>query len=162
MAMERIDLLDRSNKLSTLQLLENSNWTNDLTHLQQEELATFFQPYSAAPGTIIFMEGEPIYFFCLLCEGDVDVIKENSSGQLKKLKSFGPGKVIGEMAFFDNGPSSATIVVKSKSVLLIMNHQSFDELCSHLPFVAIKMMNQFILTLSSRLRETSGKLIDLI
>lgn len=160
--MERIDLLDRSNSLSALELLEKSNWLTDLMPLQMEELAAFFQPYSAAPGTIILMEGEAIHFFCLICEGEVDVVKENSLGKLKKLKTFGRGKIIGEMAFFDHGPSSATIIVKQQAILLIMDVDSFKTLCIQSPYIAISIMTNLIRTISGRLRETSGKLIDLL
>ena len=158
--MERTDLLERITQLSTLELLSESNWANELMPLQIEELATFFQGYSATTGTILVMEGEKINYFCLICEGYVDVVKENTFGKLKKLKSLGPGKVIGEMAFFDQSPSSATIVVKSNATLLIMTHDSFNSLCLHSPYIAIHILSNFIRTISARLRETSGKLIE--
>ncbi len=157
--MERLNLLDKT-KISTLTLLDELNWITDLTPLQVEELSLFFQPYSAEAGTIVLMEGERTHFFCLICEGSVDVVKENSSGKLKKLKTFGSGKIIGEMSFFDGGPSSATIIVKKDVTLLVMDNHDFENLCLQSPRIALKVLIHLMRALSYRLRETSGKLID--
>lgn len=157
--MERLNLLDRT-KTSTLTLLDGLNWITDLAPRQVEELSLFFQPYSAEAGTIVLMEGERAHFFCLICEGSVDVVKENSSGKLKKLKTFGSGKILGEMAFFDGGPSSATIIVKEDVMLLVMDDHAFENLCAQSPLIALKVLIHLIRALSHRLRETSGKLID--
>jgi len=159
--MQRLIYLDRI-ATPPRHLLELSNWVEDLTPLQIERLAPYFQAYSAQPGTMILKEGDPSGFFCLICEGVVDVVKENSSGKFKKLKTLEQGKAFGEMAFFDHNPSSTSIIVKQAATLLIMEECDFDSLCTDSPFLALKVTINLIRTISSRLRETSGKLIDLI
>ncbi len=159
--MQRLIYLDRITT-SPKQLLELSDWVDDLTTLQTESLAPYFQAYAAQPGTVILKENKPAGFFCFICEGAVDVIKENSAGKFKKLKTLEKGKAFGEMAFFDHIPSSASIVVKQQATLLIMEERDFESLCIDFPYLALKITINLIRTLSSRLREASGKLIDLI
>jgi CRP/FNR family cyclic AMP-dependent transcriptional regulator len=159
--MQRLIYLDRI-IIPPRQLLELSNWVEDLTQIQMEKLAPYFQAYSAEAGTMILKEGEPSGFFGLICEGAVDVVKESSSGRFKKLKTLQKGKAFGEMAFFDHNPSSTSIIVKERTILLIMEDRSFEALCADSPYIALKVTVNLIRTVSSRLRETSGKLIDLI
>jgi CRP-like cAMP-binding protein len=159
--MQRLIYLDRI-AVPSRQLLELSTWVEDLSQAQIERLAPYFQAYSAEPGTMILKEGEPSGFFALICEGAVDVVKESTSGQFKKLKTLEKGKAFGEMAFFDHHPSSTSIIVREKAILLVMEEYQFDTLCADSPFIALKITVNLIRTVSSRLRETSGKLIDLI
>lgn len=157
--LEQMDLLDR-NKVSLQDMLDECGWTDDLSSFKRNELASYFQAYSAPVGTMILQEGERTSFFVILCEGTVDVVKESSAGRLKRLKTFSAGKVLGEMAFFDHCVSSTTVVVTQKATLLLMDEHSFKTMCSHSPGLALTVTIKLIRTLSNRLREASGKLID--
>jgi|SRR5579885_163331 CRP/FNR family transcriptional regulator len=159
--MQRLNYLNRSD-LPIHELIQNSTWFDDVNPHYLEKLIPFFQPYSAPTGTIILKEGEPTNYFCLICTGIVDVVKESSSGKLKKLKTLGPDKIVGEMAFFDRGPSSTSVIAKTPAVLLVMDYDSFESLSANSPYIALNITIKLIRTISFRLRETSGKLIDLI
>ena len=145
-----------------MELLDASEWTDDLMQNQIEILAVFFKPYLAPTDTIILKEGQQTGFFCLLCEGLVDVVKESSTGKVKKLQTFGPGKTFGEMAFFDHGPSSASVIVKEKATILIMTQHDFESLSMEAPYLALIVAIKLFRDMSFRLRETSGKLIDFL
>ena len=159
--MEELGLLHLTHRPIT-ELLELAKWAEDFTTTQLEQLALFFTPYSAETGLTLIREGLRCSFICLICEGEVDVIKESSIGRSKKLQSFGPGKVLGEMSFFDHAPASATIVVKKEAVLLLMTEENYKSLCEQQPHLALVITIKLIRTVSQRLRQTSGKLIDLI
>lgn len=159
--MKRLSLLHKYD-IPANQLLENSDWVSDFIQNQLNQLAAYFQPYLAPTGTIILKENEPTDFFCLICTGSVDVIKENASGRLKHLKTLGENKIIGEMAFFDRYPSSVSVIAREPSTLLIMNEESFQKLATQTPYIAMKITIKLIKTISNRLRETNGKLIDLL
>ncbi|VVC77075.1 hypothetical protein AQUSIP_24020 [Aquicella siphonis] len=159
--MQRLGLLHKCD-IPVEDLLENTDWVNDFIQNQIEQLAGYFQPYLAPAGTLIMKEHESTDYFCLICEGSVDVVKENASGRLKQLKTLGANKIIGEMAFFDRCPSSASVIAREPSTLLVMDEQSFEKLSSLFPYIAMKITIKLIKTISSRLRETDGRLMDLL
>lgn len=159
--MHRLTYLNKSD-IPIHELIQNSTWFDDINPSHLENLIPFFEPYSAPTGTIILKEGEPTNYFCLICSGLVDIVKESSSGRLKKLKTLGPDKILGEMAFFDLGPSSTSVIAKTSTILLVMDKASFDSLCATSPYIALHITIKLIRTISVRMRETSGKLIDLI
>lgn len=143
-------------------LLEISNWVEELDPSLVDELAFYFTPYAAASGTMIIQEGDKAAFFCLICEGSVEVIKETSQGDLKLLQSFGVGKAFGEVAFFDRGTCSANIIVKEATTLLVMTEEHFDLLCKEKPYAALMLTLKLMRMLTQRLRQTSNKLTDLL
>lgn len=144
------------------QLLEDCGWVDDLMRPQIEQLSLFFNPYTAEANAFILKEGEENHAFYILCNGYVDIVKENTSGKVKTLQTIGPGKVFGEMAFFDHGASSASVIVKEQALLLIMSEENFNALCIESPYLALVITIKLVRAMSSRLRETSGKLIDFL
>lgn len=101
-------------------------------------------------------------FFCLLCEGNVDVVKENAGGSSKKILTLGPGKILGEISFFDSGPCSASLIAKDPVKLLLFDKENFQKLSTELPGIALTIVVTLMSSLSKRLRQTTGKLIDLL
>ncbi|MFZ2314844.1 MAG: cyclic nucleotide-binding domain-containing protein [Gammaproteobacteria bacterium] len=165
--MDRLAFLEEQKLLQSLHipsvtLLEISNWVEELPPAVVDELAFYFRPCTVAPGTMIIQEGDNADFFCLLCEGIVDVIKETASGELKLLQTLGIGKAFGEIAFFDQGSCSANVIVKEKATLLIMDQHKFDLLCKEKPYAGLVLTLKLIRMLTQRLRQTSNKLADLL
>lgn len=148
--------------IKTRELLESSNWTNSFTPKQIEVLARHFNAYSAPTSTIIFKEGQTNDFFALVCEGMTDITKETFSGNAKILQTMGAGKAIGEMSFFDYSPCSANVTAKIETTLLVMDREHFESLTNESPRLALEIALKVIQTISQRLRQTSGRLIDLI
>lgn len=159
--MKRPGLLHLAD-VSPAKLLKVSNWADELVTSQVERLAAFFTPYHAPARTTIISEGEPGDFFCLICDGIVEVVKEYSEGKSKVINSLGHGKSFGEMAFFDGGAASASIIVKEQATLLIMEMKNFDALCEDSSYLALMMTLKLSRIISLRLREASGKLVDLM
>lgn len=147
---------------TTKNLLENNIWSDGFAPLQLDILSHSFQAYSAPSTTAIFKEGQTTDFFALLCSGLVDVTKEAFSGSTKVLQTIGPGKAIGEMSFFDNSPCSANVIVKEEAALLVLDKTNYADLVEHSPRLALEISTKVIHTISARLRQTSGRLIDLI
>lgn len=166
-SMDRLLFLEGQKLLQPLHvpavtLLELSNWVEELPPAIVDELAFYFNPCTVAPGTMIIQEGDSAAFFCLICEGLVDVVKEAASGGLKLLQTLGRGKAFGEIAFFDQGACSANVIVKEKVTLLVMDQQKFDLLCKEKPYVGLLLTLKLIRMLTQRLRQTSNKLTDLL
>jgi CRP-like cAMP-binding protein len=58
----------------------------------------------------------------------------------KRIATYGPGDVFGEMALLDNEPRSATITAESDMVLFVVDARSFWGLCEQVPSVTRKIM----------------------
>lgn len=141
-------------------LLWASDWAGDFNAIQMETLAHYFKFYSALSNIPILKEGEKNDCCYLLCEGKVDVVKENDAGKLKILQTLGSGKVMGELSFFDGAPCSASVVTKTEIKLLALHKKDFEVLCSEVPGVALIMALNLIKNMSQRIRQTTGELID--
>ena len=143
-----------------MDLLQHYDWANDLNRVQMDTLAPYFKSYSAKAGVAILTEGKTNDLLCLLCEGKIDISKENASGMIKIIQTLGPGKIFGEISFFDRGPCSASIITKTEARLLVLHKSDFENVCTEAPAIALTITLNLIKSLGQRLRETTGKLIE--
>lgn len=146
--------------LSVKDLLATLEWVDGFNGKQIETVAPYFAAYKATAGTAILKEGNSHDFFALICEGSVDVIKQDHTGNPKTILSISRGKAFGEIAFFDEGICSANVVAKTENLLLVMDKHNFAELAEHHPPLALTIMLKIIKTISQRLRQTTGRLVD--
>jgi CRP-like cAMP-binding protein len=70
--------------------------------------------------------------------------------------------MLGEISFFDKGPCSASLLVKDSADLLLLDRESFQKLSEDFPAIALVIVLDLMNGLSKRLRQTTGKLIDLL
>lgn len=103
--------------------------------------------------TIIFRENEVGESFYIVVSGDVDVIMGIDTPDEKLLATLGPGEYSGEMSLvIPGGKRSASIRTRSKSQLLVMTREDFDELLNRQPNVAYAMVK----VISNRLRNSDN------
>jgi len=94
-------------------------------------------------GAVLTKEGMPGRECFVVSEG-----KAKCTLRGKKLASYGPGDVFGEMSLLDNEPRSATITADSDMVLFVVDSRSFWGLCEEAPSVTRKIMK----SIAQRLR----------
>ncbi len=143
-------------------MLAGNNMFTDFENNELHILADYCQAYLAPKGTIIFSEGEQSSYLCLLVEGKLSVLKDADEEQSKKLVDVRPGKTIGEMSVIDGLPYSATVKATEESKLLLITKENFARVIDDHPRLGVKILWKFSQLLSLRLRQTSGKLIDLL
>lgn len=143
-----------------IELVAMSDWFEDLSSIEAKKLAAYFNSHIAKPGDCILNEGSGNNFFCIICDGSVDVIKENDLAHKKLLLTLGPGKIFGELSFFDKGPCSASIVVKDEVSLLVMDDKNFKTLCQQSTTLALYLTLKILRITSQRVRQTSSKMVD--
>jgi glutaminase len=86
-------------------------------------------------------------------------LKESS--RRKRLVTFSPGVIIGEIAFLDGSPRSADVSADEDAEMLSMSIESFDELRRENPLLAMKLMESIARELGQRLRITSNEVREL-
>ncbi len=132
----------------------------DLHGREPEMLSHHLQAFEADPGCVIFREGEPGRYMCLLVSGRVKSYKESDAEHMAEVANESRGRSVGEMALIDGEPRSATCVATEPTVLLLLTQASFERLCEERPALALKLLTRIARLMSRRLRQTSGRLVD--
>lgn len=132
----------------------------DLDGREQAVLSLHLQAFEADPGCVIFREGEPGNYMCLLVSGRVKTFKESDQEHSTEVAIESHGRSIGEMALIDGEPRSATCIAVESTVLLLLTKQGFQALSDKHAALALKLLLRITRLMSRRLRLTSGRLVD--
>ncbi|MCU7800064.1 MAG: cyclic nucleotide-binding domain-containing protein [gamma proteobacterium symbiont of Lucinoma myriamae] len=143
-------------------LLDSSLWGQELKWEEVKYMAKYFDVYDIEPNTEILREGDSSQpYIGLIMKGTVDVVKKDINGQNKKLTRIGKNRTFGEMSVIDNLPGSASIITSSQVMLMALEKTNFQYLVKDKPNYGNKFLLKLLKLMSARLRQTSGKLIDL-
>jgi len=132
----------------------------DLSGHELEMLSHYLQAFAANTGCVIFSEGDPGHYMCLLASGRVKTYKESDIEHKAEVANESRGRSIGEMALIDGEPRSATCIATESSVLLLLSQADFRRLGDERPALALKLLMRITRLMSRRLRLTSGRLVD--
>jgi len=103
-------------------------------------------------GAEILKAGERDRTLYLIASGEVEVVIDTAAGR-RRLATVGAGSVVGEMAFFDGAPRSATVVALAQVEVLALRQDRFEQLAAWRPRIAIKLLTDIGRVLSQRLRK---------
>ncbi len=123
-------------------------------------LSTCGKTIAVASGQPVFNVGDTDGSLLLLLAGNVSVEAPGAKETLR-VATFGPGMVVGEMAFLDGSPRSARAVAVNSCLLFVLSRGAFDHWAQHYPVDARLLLNGLASQLSRRLRVTTGQLIAL-
>lgn len=124
--------------------------------LDDDELATLSSRLSTVHverGARLFAVGDPGDALYVSLQGDIGL---RSPGSDRRLASFAPGVVIGEMAMLSGGTRSAEAVAESDVVLMKLSGDAFDRLIAEHPALAAKLLRNIALHLGDRVRTLTG------
>jgi len=145
------------------ELLEETNWSDDFSWPQIEYMAAYFEVYDVPPETIILYEGnkQPPYMG-LIIDGRARILKIDVQGEKKNLAYISKGKTFGEMSLIDGLPSSASVITESDVTLMVLSFDNYQRLIEDNSAAACQFLSKLARLMSSRLRETSCKLVDFL
>ncbi len=106
------------------------------------------------PGDVILEDGALGREIYLIVEGGVEVIKVQGEEETR-LGQRGPGELIGEMAFLEDRPRSATVRAMTSTLLLEFTEARLREALAQQP----ELLYRTVAALSARLRESDQHLI---
>jgi len=109
-------------------------------------------------GEVIIHAGDEAREMLFLARGSVSVFVALESGGRKRLATFSPGMVFGEMALLDRAPRSATVVADVETECDLLGLDDFERLSASHPNVKIKLLENLSLILSRRLRKANREL----
>ena len=105
----------------------------------------------------LFQRQEPADDVWLIERGSVSVLTQHQPGS-PRLATFGPGHFVGEMAFLDGRPRSATAVADTPVRALQLDAQAFAHLRSTHPEAALELALNIARELSTRVRAANLQL----
>lgn len=123
----------------------------------------FFKEQTAAPGETFIRKGDLADTLYIVLEGRVSIqLAIKDSDYRKRLRTYGPGTIIGEMGFYGGTPRSADICADTATRLLVINRTDFDQLEVGQPALAGKLHRLVVNTLATRLRTANDALGDFL
>jgi CRP-like cAMP-binding protein len=117
-----------------------------------QQLMGIAEPLALSQGTVLVSEGDHSRSLFLLESGALDVSRKTDNGD-QDLGTIGPGDVVGEIAFVDQRPRSATVTVREDAQVLKLGHAQVMSALARHPMALADLMQALATRLSLRLRE---------
>ncbi len=103
-------------------------------------------------GTWLFREGEPGASMLLVAEGALAATVRDRAGAEREINRMGPGEVVGEMAFLDPAPRSASVRALTATTYYELDEDGMDALRVNSPSAAAALSWAVIRDVTRRLR----------
>jgi signal transduction histidine kinase len=130
----------------TAEILRGLPYFSDLPEDLLSEVCEDSEQVEVEQGTVIIEEGSDSEEMYVIVEGELLVTKRTGERDVV-LARLGPSEVVGEMAFLDQAPRTATVTASMRSLLIRVPVTAFEELLQD-PRVSRRMFK----TVTSRLR----------
>lgn len=92
--------------------------------------------------------------------GNLNIYKKTEQDEQLLISKIGKGRMLGEMNIIDRFPRSATVITQTRTSLLTLSHEHFEQILEEHSRAGISFFRGIARTLSLNLRNTSGKLAD--
>ena len=136
---------------------EEAVFLPDRSNEDWAKLLTYAETRRFRAGEVIIRLGEMDRALYLVYDGRLDVLIPYGGGpSLRRFTTVGAGSVIGEQAFLDGKPRSATIRAASDGELLRLSFEAFELLAAREPELARAFLFDLGRILSLRLRQTNA------
>lgn len=113
-----------------------------------------------APGDVLFKEGAHGDTLMIVLEGQLVARVRTDAGVEEEVARLGPGEVVGEMAFVDAEPRSASVSAPAGATVLEFSRDALASLRKTAPRVAAAIQRNVLVDVARRLRDAGEKLTD--
>ncbi len=115
-----------------------------------------------AEHTLLFKKGDPSDALYFLERGELSVMLQLEDGKTKRLRSFGPGTVVGEMGLFTGSPRSADVVTSQNCRVRKLSAEKLAWLEANHPKVVIEFDRFVIRLMSGRIAAANEEIRGLL
>jgi CRP-like cAMP-binding protein len=137
-------------------ILRHSQSFGGLDEASLVELEALCTNHAFEPGDTVFRQGEPGTTLLGVVSGRIRITVNSESGQELHLNLIEPGEIIGEIAFIDGGPRTATGTAAEPTVCFVIHRGPFFALLDRRPAISRHLLN----LLCERVRWTSRLVAD--
>jgi ABC-type transporter Mla MlaB component len=138
--------------------LDRHDLTRDFAPDELAILAARLKSRDFAAGEILCAQGDEADCMWLLTRGTVSVVVPVTDSRTRRLANLGPGTTVGEMALFEAGPRSATVVADMDVSTYELSRSAFETIFRGNPPIALKVQRYFTLEMARRLRNCDREL----
>jgi SulP family sulfate permease len=133
-----------------------------MTTIEIEQLAACMTELRYQAGELIFAEGDSKTEMLVVLCGSVTIRQQTGAGEKsKRVFTYGPGSLIGELALLDQRPRSASAWADMDTLLICLDPEIFASLKEQSPQLALKLIENIARVVSGKLRRTSAELAAL-
>jgi SulP family sulfate permease len=134
--------------------------------LQPEELAlleSLMVERRFAKGQIVFRRGDPGDSMCVSLQGQIGIWlpaeeHDGGAGRDRRMVSFAPGVVFGEIGLLQGRPRSADAIAEDDALVLELPRKQYEKLAAEHPALLGKLLLNLGLLLASRVRALTDEL----
>jgi CRP-like cAMP-binding protein len=133
------------------ELLQSVELFDGLTVNDLDEVAAICAQRKYKAGEILVKEGEVGAELFVVSDGLVEItVQEHTVPRV--VVNLGTGQIIGEMSLVDRGTRSATVRAVHDTVVQVIQHDEFQELCQRNTGIGYLVMSNLAADLSFKLR----------
>ena len=130
---------------------------------EAELLESLMSERRFAKGEVVFRSGDPGDSMFVLLQGQIGIWlpekhAEDDAPHGRRLISFAPGVVVGDMGLLAGAARSADAIAESDAIVLELQREQYDQLVAEYPQVFGKLLLNISLLLASRVRALSDEL----
>lgn len=118
----------------------------DLSTAQLNGIAPFVDEVEADAGQTLIDQDAFGQELLIIVDGAAEVIRDG-----RRLRTLGPGDVVGEIALLDGGPRTATVTTLEPTTVLSISKRAFDSVLDRVP----GLPHELLRTLAVRLRDAT-------
>lgn len=148
-----IDLSSCSTELPALGFL------SQVSSEHRSFLACFGKYHRPDSGTILITEGEKQDSLYIILHGNLHIVTETEGRQVL-IASLGAGEAIGEVNLFDPGNASASVIVRSPSLIWSLTREELEAFIDSDPEACISVFRGLLAQISRRIRSMNEKLAN--
>jgi CRP/FNR family transcriptional regulator, cyclic AMP receptor protein len=139
---------------------DNALWLPDWRDEDWNVLFGFMSLREILSGDALIRRGEPDRTLYFVVRGELEVILQSSDGlTMGRVARAEAGAVLGELAFFDDGPRSATAWAVTRCVVGAMSPDQYAAFELASPGLAHTLLFALGRILATRLRRTNARLV---
>lgn len=128
------------------------DWSDD----DWDKLLAYTETRRFTASEVLISIGEPDRSLFLVAEGSLEVLIPGARGRMRRIATIDAGSVVGEQAFLDANPRSATVVATTDGELLRLSIEAFEVFAAQEPELARAILFDLGRILSVRLRQTNA------
>jgi CRP-like cAMP-binding protein len=128
----------------------------DLSTAEWDRLVDLMERRRFARGAVVMARGEVDRSLYIVASGSVEVLILDGRHE-RQVRVQGPGTVLGEVAFFDGQPRSATVRAVEPSEVLRLGVDAFEVLAARHPDIGRRLVMDLGRILALRLRHAEAR-----
>ena len=120
------------------------------------QIAEYFETNKISAGTTIIKQGENPGGITFIESGQITVELKTDTEKIIRLKTLGPGTVIGEVSLYLGTKASASVVANSECNVFFLTQENFNKMNLDSPEKAAELHSYIVELLSDRLADSNA------